>query len=175
MYLKAAYVLFQTARTRERERERGDPFFIRACTRARAAPVIFPDCITARRGKKMYAQIYFDGRALPLCAACFACLPASRVVCLPACLPALPACHGGYEFSCSTVVHVYSHRRPPVFSSTLLQLQWCSLRDAGPHRARSSDMEQRSDRRSSTRTSAFSISRAGRATRKTHPFAWSSQ
>jgi len=70
----------------------------------------------------MYAQIYFDGRALPLCAACFTCLPASRVVCLPACLPALPAlpaCHGGYEFSCSTVVHVYSHRRPPVFSSTL--------------------------------------------------------
>jgi len=92
MYLKAAYVLFQTARTRERKRERereAIPFlFTRA--RARAALVIFPDCITARRGKKMYAQIYFDGRALPLCAACFACLPASQVVCLPACLACLP-------------------------------------------------------------------------------------
>jgi hypothetical protein len=46
-------------------------------------------------------------------------LPAYQPAKLSACLPALPACHGGYEFSCSTVVHVYSHRRPPVFSSTL--------------------------------------------------------
>lgn len=26
------------------------------------------------------------------------------------------ACHAGYEFSCSIVVHVYSHHRAPIFS-----------------------------------------------------------
>jgi len=39
---------------------------------------LFPDIVPLALGEKMYAQIYFDGRASPLYAAC-----------LPACLPAM--------------------------------------------------------------------------------------
>jgi len=65
-----------------------------------------------RAGEKMYAQIYFDG------CACLRLYTCPVVACLP--VPALP-CLGGYEFSYSTIVHVYSHRSPR------LGAQWCSL------------------------------------------------
>lgn len=96
MYLKAARTfLFQSQRQRS--------LFIPR------VEYLGLDCITAR-GKKCMRK--YISMAVPA----FAFI---HVRWLPACLPALP-CLGGYEFSYSTIVHVYSHRSPR------LGAQWCS-------------------------------------------------